>query len=98
MRRNRKKLLFIAPLAIVGIALFLFVGGEVVKLWRGVVVDDRGAPGEVIEASAAGIVVACGEQALRITELQRPGGRRVSAAQFLAGTSLAVGTRLQQPG
>ena len=32
MRRNRKKLLFIAPLAIVGIALFLFVGGEVVKL------------------------------------------------------------------
>ena len=74
------------------------LGGEVGKLWRGVVVDGRGAPGEVIEASAAGIVVACGEQALRITELQRPGGRRVSAAQFLAGTSLAVGTRLQQPG
>lgn len=32
MRRTRKKLLFIAPLAIVGIALFLFIGGEVVKL------------------------------------------------------------------
>jgi hypothetical protein len=32
MRRNRKKLLLIAPLAIVGIALFLFVGGEAVKL------------------------------------------------------------------
>jgi len=32
MRRNRKKLLLIAPLAIVGIALFLFIGGEVVKL------------------------------------------------------------------
>ncbi len=32
MRRNRKRLLFIAPLAILGLALFLFVGGEVVKL------------------------------------------------------------------
>jgi hypothetical protein len=32
MRRNRKRLLFIAPFAIVGVALFLFIGGEVVKL------------------------------------------------------------------
>lgn len=32
MRRNRKKLFFIAPLAILGLALFLFLGGEVVKL------------------------------------------------------------------
>ena len=62
-----------------------------VKCWRGVVVPGHGAPGEVLAASDEGIVVACGEGALRLTELQPAGGRRQSAAQFLQGRPLTAG-------
>ncbi|MDA1107156.1 MAG: methionyl-tRNA formyltransferase [Proteobacteria bacterium] len=41
------------------------------------------APGTVMEASAAGIDVACGDGVLRITQLQLPGGRSMSARDFL---------------
>lgn len=42
-------------------------------------------PGTVIAADKSGLVVACGEGALRVTEVQPEGGRRMSAEQFLAG-------------
>jgi methionyl-tRNA formyltransferase len=42
----------------------------------------------VLTADTTGIVVACGEGALRLTELQKPGGRRVTAADFLHGSTL----------
>jgi methionyl-tRNA formyltransferase len=32
--------------------------------------------------------VACGEGALRLTELQKPGGKRLAAGEFLKGFSL----------
>jgi methionyl-tRNA formyltransferase len=35
-----------------------------------------------------GIVVACGQGALRLTELQKPGGKRLAAAEFLKGFPL----------
>lgn len=69
--------------------------GTVLKIWAARV--ERGAvvpPGEVAECSEAGIVVGCGADALRITEVQRAGGRRLSAQAFLAGHRLAAGTRL----
>ena len=72
------------------------LGAETVKLWRGLVVAGEGRPGEILRVSDEGIVVACGTQALRITELQRPGGRRVSAAQFLAGAALEPGMHFQR--
>ena len=72
------------------------LGAETVKLWRGTSVDGCGTPGEVLAANAAGIVVACGSDALRITELQRPGGRRASAAQFLAGQAVSPGAYFQR--
>jgi methionyl-tRNA formyltransferase len=74
------------------------LGVEAIKLWRGNVVDERGTPGEILHASDAGIVVACGERALQITELQRPGGRRVQAKQFLAIHPVAQGLRFHCPG
>jgi methionyl-tRNA formyltransferase len=64
------------------------------KLWRASVTDARGAPGSVLESSPAGIVVACGEGALRVTELQRAGGRRLPAAEFLRGQRIEPGVRL----
>ena len=51
-------------------------------------------PGELIIADRRGIVVACGSGALCITELQKAGGKRLQAAQFLAGHPLAAGTSL----
>jgi methionyl-tRNA formyltransferase len=64
------------------------LAGEAVKAWRGAAVADGGRPGQVLAADAAGIVVACGEGALCITELQKPGGRRVTSADFLHGSPL----------
>jgi methionyl-tRNA formyltransferase len=66
----------------------VMLAGEPVKAWRGDVVAGNGRPGQVLAADATGIVVACGEGALRLTELQKPGGRRVTAADFLHGSAL----------
>ena len=59
--------------------------GQTLKLWRARVVDGAGAPGTVLDAGADRLVVACGEGALELLALQRTGGRRVTAAQFLHG-------------
>ncbi len=50
-------------------------------------------PGRVIAVAGDGVVIACGEQALTIGELQRPGGRRLAASAYLAGHQIAVGDR-----
>jgi methionyl-tRNA formyltransferase len=42
----------------------------------------------VLAVDSGGIVVACGEGALRLIELQKPGGRRVTSADFLHGNAL----------
>ena len=63
------------------------------KIWRACVEASTGAtPGVVSAAGADGIVVACGRDALRIAELQRAGGKRLSAQAFLSGHKLAHGT------
>lgn len=51
-------------------------------------------PGEVVEATDAGITVACGQDAYRITRLQREGGKPLPADAFLRGLPLPAGTRL----
>jgi methionyl-tRNA formyltransferase len=73
--------------------------GEAIKLWlaqpvSGAVAE---APGTVVNVTADGIVVACGRGAVRLTELQRPGGKRLQAAQFLQGQALQVGERFELP-
>ncbi|MBD8655209.1 methionyl-tRNA formyltransferase [Oxalobacteraceae sp. CFBP 13730] len=64
------------------------VDGVAVKIWHAVAVEGSGAPGQVLQADAGGIVVACGAGALRLTELQKPGGKRLAAAEFLKGFAL----------
>jgi methionyl-tRNA formyltransferase len=63
------------------------VAGVTVKIWNAQAVDGKGRPGQVLAADAQGIVVACGEGALRLTELQKPGGKRLAAGEFLKGFS-----------
>jgi methionyl-tRNA formyltransferase len=65
--------------------------GSVVKLWHAVPSSEQGAPGTVLRADAHGVLVACGEGATAVTELQRAGGKRLSAQAFLAGQPVAVG-------
>ncbi|MEA3191983.1 MAG: methionyl-tRNA formyltransferase [Betaproteobacteria bacterium] len=68
--------------------------GERLKVWRARVADGRGSPGNVLAADDA-LVVACGEGALAITELQRAGGKPLPAREFLRGRVLSPGTRLE---
>jgi methionyl-tRNA formyltransferase len=65
------------------------VNGVVVKLWGAEVVEGSGAAGTLLSADAQhGIVVACGQGALRLTSLQKPGGKRLPAAEFIKGFPL----------
>ena len=68
--------------------------GEPVKIWRARCIARRGTPGEVLESSADGILIGCGEGALLATELQRAGGTRLAAADFLRGFPVSRGDRL----
>ena len=74
-----------------------FLDGELIKFWAASCVDGEGEPGTVLDATAQGIVVACGEGALRATLLQRAGGTRVEAVEFLRGHSLSRGDRFDIP-
>jgi methionyl-tRNA formyltransferase len=71
------------------------IRGVGLKIWRAGVSAAEGTPGTILEAGATGIVVACGTKALCVLELQRAGGKRLAAAQFLAGFPLAAGERLE---
>lgn len=78
---------------------FTFLQSEgkprLLKIWSAQVEEAAcGPPGEVLRADKGGIVVACGKNALRILELQQEGGRRLGAAEFLAGHDLAPGILL----
>lgn len=64
------------------------------KLWRAQVDQTQtGDPGVILRADASGIVVACGQESLRLVELQREGRRRLPAGEFLLGTPLREGLR-----
>jgi methionyl-tRNA formyltransferase len=59
--------------------------GEPLKIWRAVHVSGKGLPGEVLESGPDGLIVACGSGALKITEVQRAGSKRMPVNAFLAG-------------
>ena len=69
------------------------LAGETIKVWRALPCAGSGRPGEVLSVGEAGVEVACGEGALRLTELQRAGGKRLPAAAFLSGHPIAPGAR-----
>ena len=69
--------------------------GDTLKIWAAEPAGGRGDPGTVLEASQGRLVVATGEGALALTTVQKPGGKRLSAAEFLRGTRLFPGTKLE---
>lgn len=61
-----------------------------IKCWRAqAIVAAAAAPGSVIECSADGIIVACGNGALRLDELQLPGRRRAPVREFVQQLDLS---------
>ena len=72
------------------------LAGEVVKLWRAVLRPGvQGQPGEVLVAADGQLTVACGDAALDLLQLQRPGGRRIDAATFLQARPGLQGSRVE---
>jgi len=67
------------------------VRGVELKIWRCAPAAGRGNPGEILRADPRGLCVACGEGALVVDELQRSGGKRLPAAEFLRGFPLSAG-------
>ena len=78
--------------------------GEPLKVWGAhalaspSIAADAPAPvcGQIIASDSDGIVVAARDSAVVLTELQRPGGKRVATADFLHGSAIEVGTLLGQ--
>lgn len=64
---------------------------QLLKIWQSEVVPQGGTPGEILSADKSGIVIGCGQDALHVTIVQREGGRRMSAQEFLAGHPLQRG-------
>lgn len=73
------------------------LGGQTVKIWQATPVAGCGESGQVLAVDRQALVVACGEGALSVVELQKAGGKRLPVQHFLAGNSLKVGDRFDQP-
>ena len=77
---------------------FTFVPDEprprLFKVWRAEPAEVAGAVGEVLRADKSGILIGCGTGSLRLLTVQMEGGRRLSAAEFLAGHPLRSGETL----
>ncbi|MDQ7819827.1 MAG: methionyl-tRNA formyltransferase [Armatimonadota bacterium] len=74
---------------------FTWHRGRLLKIWRAQPVEASGPPGTVVEVRPGdGIVVACGQGGLLITEVQPEGRRRMTADEYVRGSRLAAGERL----
>ena len=73
------------------------LGAERLKLLRAVTADAAGTPGTVISADPkGGLLVACGSGAVRILEIQAPGGKRMKPEDYLRGHAIPAGTDLKE--
>lgn len=71
------------------------LGGEVLKIWSAQVApgvpDAAAVCGQIVALTPSGIALAAMDSIVMVTELQRPGGKRLSAADFLRGNPLQLG-------
>ena len=61
------------------------IAGEPLRIWaaHAIELDHHAAPGRVLAAGRDGIDLACGSGALRVTAVQRAGGKRIGAIDYL---------------
>jgi methionyl-tRNA formyltransferase len=69
-----------------------------VKLFRPKLEARGGEPGTVLEAGDGGVLVACGQGSVRVSEVQPPGKRRMPAGEWVRGRGVAVGDRFGAEG
>jgi len=67
------------------------IGEMSLKLWQATVIDVSASPGEILQADSDGLVIACGDRALRITVAQKPGKKRQPIGDVLQGLDIAPG-------
>ena len=70
---------------------FASFNGTVIKVWCAKSAMVSASPGTIVTTGGQGIVVACGTGGICLTELQKAGGKRLSAVQFLAGNPVQAG-------
>lgn len=68
--------------------------GEIWRIWMATAEAGEAAPGRVVDTSN-GLSVGTGAGLLRVLELQKAGGKRLAAREFLAGNPLSPGARFQ---
>ena len=68
--------------------------GERLRLFSARVVSGQGAAGSVMGADRDGLLIACGQGAIGVGELQLPGRKRMPARALLAGRPIPLGSRL----
>lgn len=74
------------------------MNGLPVKIWQASLADNaHQSPGTVISVGREGIIVGCGQGALRLEILQRQNARALPAAQFIQGVAIKPGDRFAQP-
>jgi methionyl-tRNA formyltransferase len=64
---------------------------RMVKLFDATVSEDKGAPGTILKADRAGLVIACGENSLKFGSVQPEGRKRMLVSEFLAGNPISPG-------
>ncbi len=75
------------------------LNGETIKVWGAQVGQGSSTAdaGQIVALAHEGIAVAAMNSIAILTELQRPGGKRLPAAEFLRGCPLQVGQRFELP-
>lgn len=74
---------------------FTALGETRLKLFRPTPVAGLGQPGEILGVDERGLIVACGQGAVAIAEVQAAGGRRMAARAFAVGREVGAGARLR---
>lgn len=71
---------------------YTYFRGDVLKIWQAQAIPGNSSnSGKIVTIGQSGIVVACGSGLLRIEIIQKPGGRKLSAADFLTGHVIHAG-------
>ena len=80
-------------------AAYTELAGLRVKVWRAQVASSSIAlPGQIMAADSAGLLVSCGQSALRMTEIQLAGKSRLAVSEILKSRAelFAVGKQFDQ--
>ena len=73
---------------------YTLLSGKTLKLWKVRAVEESGKAGSVIEIGKESFNIACGEGAIEVLEVQLEGKKRMSAGDFLKGSTLNIGQEL----